>query len=251
MKILTAKYLQEYIHQTNILKQDIEFFLNASKTLDFTYLTESSSVYSSNIEGNTLNLNTFMNARMNRNKPKDTLEIENLIAAYTYAQNNILNEKNFLASHELASKTLLIKSKQWVYRNDKIWVFGSSWLIYLAIESEFINSKMNYLFDDITELLSKKLTESEVFYYASLIHLMFVHVHPFTDGNGRLARILEKWFLSSILGIEFWKISSEQFYKENRNEYYKNINLWVNYYELDYSRCLPFLLMLPKSLMLR
>ncbi len=112
MKILTAKYLQEYIHQTNILKQDIEFFLNASKTLDFTYLTESSSVYSSNIEGNTLNLNTFMNARMNRNKPKDTLEIENLIAAYTYAQNNILNEKNFLASHELASKTLLIKSKQ-------------------------------------------------------------------------------------------------------------------------------------------
>lgn len=84
---------------------------------------------------------------------------------------------------------------------------------------------MNYLFDDITELLSKKLTESEVFYYASLIHLMFVHVHPFTDGNGRLARILEKWFLSSILGIEFWKISSEQFYKENRNEYYKHINL--------------------------
>ena len=36
---------------------------------------------------------------------------------------------------------------------------------------------------------------------------------------------------------------------EKRNTYYKNINLGVNYYELDYSQCLPFLTILPKELL--
>lgn len=58
---------------------------------------------------------------------------------------------------------------------------------------------MHELFDDIRMLLDMELTEKEVFYYASLIHLMFVHIHPFADGNGRSARLLEKWFITSSL----------------------------------------------------
>jgi len=37
------------------------------------------------------------------------------------------------------------------------------------------------------------LTDSELF-FAALIHLVFVKIHPFDDGNGRAARLLEKWF---------------------------------------------------------
>jgi Fic family protein len=107
---------------------------------------------------------------------------------------------------------------------------------------------MSELFTDIKVLLEKPLSDMEVFYYASLIHLTFVHIHPFADGNGRSARLLEKWFLASKLGKELWKLPSEQYYKENRNVYYQNINLGANYYELDYEKCLPFLLMLPESL---
>ena len=104
------------------------------------------------------------------------------------------------------------------------------------------------LFENINYLLNKKLIKEEVFYYASLIHLIFVHIHPFSDWNGRCARILEKWFISEKLWQFFWKLWSEEFYKENRSKYYENINLWVNYYELDYEKSIPFLLMLPKSL---
>jgi Fic family protein len=84
---------------------------------------------------------------------------------------------------------------------------------------------MRELFADIIILLGENLSTEEVFYYASLIHLILVHIHPFSDGNGRSARLLEKWFLVSKLGKEYWKISSEQYYKEHRNEYYQNINL--------------------------
>lgn len=107
---------------------------------------------------------------------------------------------------------------------------------------------MQELFDDISTLLEREMGAEEAFYYGSLIHLVFVHIHPFADGNGRSARLLEKWFVASKLGKDFWKLSSEHFYKEHRDEYYQNINLGVNYYELNYEKSLPFLLMLPTSL---
>jgi Fic family protein len=40
---------------------------------------------------------------------------------------------------------------------------------------------MKKLFLDIKILLEKKLSLEEIFYYASLIHLKFVHIHPFSD----------------------------------------------------------------------
>jgi Fic family protein len=103
---------------------------------------------------------------------------------------------------------------------------------------------MKNLFEDINFLINSKLTQEEVFYYASMIHLIFVHIHPFSDWNWRNARLLEKWFLVSKLWDDFWKFESEKYYKENRWDYYKNINLWVKYYEIDYSKSLEFLLML-------
>jgi len=57
--------------------------------------------------------------------------------------------------------------------------------------------------------------------------------------DGRAARLLEKWFLSSYLGRRAWQIPSEQHYKEHRAAYYKNIKIGLNYYELNYDLCVP------------
>ena len=107
---------------------------------------------------------------------------------------------------------------------------------------------MKYFFNSISTLLESKLTEEEVFYFASLIHLRFAHIHPFRDGNGRAARLLEKWFIAQKLGKEFWKIPSEEFYKNNQAKYYETISLGVNFYELNYDKCLSFLEILPNCL---
>jgi len=248
MKILTNKYFEKYKNSLENFLDILDKLKISQKDLDFDYLTQSSSVFSSNIEWNSLDINSFMNFKMNNNITKDVEEIENLIIAYEFAQNNKLNEKNFLKTHEILSKTLLIKSKRGVYRDDKVWVFWKEWLIYLAIEAEYVDKKMKELFEDIEFLLNEDITKEEVFYYASLIHLKFVHLHPFSDWNGRGARLLEKWFISEKLGKDFWKLRSEEYYKDNRESYYKNINLWVNYYELHYNNCNNFLLMLFESL---
>jgi Fic family protein len=76
-----------------------------------------------------------------------------------------------------------------------------------------------------------------------------VKIHPFNDGNGKTARLLEKWFLSTILGENAWYIGSEHYYYNNLQAYYHNLRrVGLLYEELDYEKAIPFLLMLPSCL---
>jgi Fic family protein len=252
MRVTDKKYYNEYINQIgkeipNLIEQ-YDFTENSG---NFSYLTKASAVYSSNIEGNTIDLNSFMNYELSKSKFKPTKEIEeieNLITAYEFAQKTALTERNMLESHKILSKTLLIKSKRGKYREEPVGVFGKSGLIYLAIEPEYIEKEMKTFFDDITKLLSENLNEKEVFYHASLIHLIFVHIHPFMDGNGRIARLIEKWFIAEKLGKDFWKIPSEEYYKNHQEKYYEAIDIGINYYELNYDKCINFLELLPSCM---
>jgi len=252
MRITDKKYFEKYLTTTgNKIPLLIEKYDFSDSNGGFDYLTKSSAVYSSNIEGNSIDLNSFMNYELSKGKfkiGKEIEEIENLIIAYELAQKNDLTENNLLTCHKILSETLLIKSKRGKYRIEQVGVFGKLGMAYLAVEPEFVEKEMKILFNDILELLDKSLTQQEVFYFASLIHLRFVHIHPFRDGNGRAARLLEKWFISKKLGKDFWKIPSEEHYKLNQKEYYNAINLGVNFYELDYDKCLSFLELLPDCL---
>ena len=81
---------------------------------------------------------------------------------------------------------------------------------------------------------------------AAFIHLVFVKIHPFTDGNGRTARLLEKWFLPQKSGAKAWFFPSEKNYYQHHQTYYNHLRaLGLEYPELDYGKALPFLLMLP------
>ncbi len=118
----------------------------------------------------------------------------------------------------------------------------------MAVKPEFVAQEMKVFFQDINELISSELNEIEVFYYASFIHLQLAHIHPFRAGNGRAARLIEKWFVAEKLGRDFWKMPSEEYYKKNQAKYYETISLGVNFYELNYNKCIGFLEMLPNCL---
>lgn len=252
MRVNERKYLDIYKNsignEISKLITDFDFSKNRG---GFEYLTKASAVYSSNIEGNSIDVNSYMNYEMNKDKfkaGKEIEEIEDLIEAYVFAQTNRLNEKNLLNCHKIFSATLLIRSKRGKYRIEKVGVFGKEGLAYMAVEPEFVEKEMKLFFQDVSELISSDLNETEVFYFASLIHLRFAHIHPFRDGNGRAARLIEKWFVAEKLGHDFWKMPSEEYYRNNQAKYYETINLGVNFYELNYDKCIGFLALLPNCL---
>ncbi len=156
--------------------------------------------------------------------------------------------KNILKTHEIFTRSILLKKERGKIRSVKVGVRSEGRLIYLAIEPEFVKKELEKLFEDIAFLLSNNLTIGEVFYYAAYIHLVFVNIHPFVDGNGRVTRLIEKWFLAKKLGASAWLITSEKNYWDKRAVYYKNLQIGVNYDEVKYEKSIPFLLMLPNAL---
>jgi Fic family protein len=218
---------------------------------DFKFYLANAAVHSSNIEGNTVSFDTYLkSSEFNLHlKTKEIKEIEDLIAAYQFAKENDLTLDNTLKAHAILTTAILIKKERGKIRKVKVGVRSEGRLIYLAIEPEFVKKELEKLFADIAILLKTNLTTTEIFYYAAYIHLVFVNIHPFVDGNGRATRLIEKWFLAKILGNDVWCINSEKNYWDNRPTYYKNLQFGVNYYEVKYEQSIPFLLMLPDALL--
>ncbi len=255
LKLITAEYLTEYSNKLDVDWFEIFNQLRVKSNYsaeDFEYYLIASSLFSSKIEGNTLDANSFFRNRGNKKFPKkkEVQEIEDLVKAYQFASENKLNKTNFLKIHALLSKTLLPIKEQGKIRKEQVGVRDSKSMkpVYLAVEPQFVNKELIQLFADIAELMKRDLSHKEIFYYASMIHLWTAKIHPFMDGNGRSARLLEKWFLVTKLGMSAWSINTEKYYWDNRPAYYQNIALGYNYYALHWERCIPFLMMLPMSL---
>ena len=222
----------------------------AEESHDFRFLLDCAAVYSSNIEGNTLDLNSFLNSRMSprKHRPKEAQEIEDLVSAYEYAKTHDLCEKNMLHAHKMLSREFVAASRQGVYRQEPVGVFSQQGLEYMAVEAHFAPQEMRTVFTIVSKLLSVKRSVPEYFFWASWLHLMIALIHPFSDGNGRTARLCEKWFLAVALGEQSFGLPSEEHYWENRSLYYAVLKLGVNYWEADISKAFPFFALLPEAL---
>lgn len=221
-------------------------------TPDFSFYTSVASVFSSKIEGEEIELDSYIRHKRDRIPflPDYTRKIDDLYAAYQFAQSSKLNEENVKQAHRILSSHILSGTWQGRYRTGNMYVAADNGSIeYVAAHPGSVSEEMSKLFADIHDLLSAKLSAGESFYYASMIHLVMVKIHPFNDGNGRTARLLEKWFLAEKLGEKAWYLQSERMYYQHHREYYNNLRvLGLEYEALDYGKAGAFAKMLISGL---
>lgn len=254
MKILNEKYFDQYKEK---LKVDLLTALEEVKEIEltsqsFTFYTSVAVISSSRIEGEQMEIDSYLKHKMQDIEylPELVEKPNDLFQAYLFAGKNKLTKKNFLQSHEMLSKHLLPEKWRGVYRRNEMLVMEhkTGKIQFEAAPFSIVEAEMEKLWDDISKLLKRKLSNEEIFFYASFIHVTFVSIHPFNDGNGRAGRLLEKWFLFQILGETAWYIQSEKFYYHHVNDYYKNLNRLGTFYEkLDYAKADKFLQMLPNA----
>jgi Fic family protein len=255
LQIIPNSFFESY---EKLVLNDVEQDFTKVKEIEikadtFNFYTSVSVITSSKIEGEVIEVDSYLKHKLQKiaylkdlvQKPNDLYE------AYVFAQNNTLSKKNFFEAHKLLSKHLLLAKARGKVRQLEMVIMQheTNRIQYEAAAKIIVKQEFERLFQDIDILLKMELSIKEVFYYASFIHLVFVNIHPFEDGNGRAARLLEKWFLAEKLGKMAWCIASEQFYYKNVADYYKNLAvLGFNYENLDYSKALGFLRMLPDSI---
>ncbi len=249
-KVLVEDYLKNV--PTN-LTETFDRLIDAEiSTNTFSFYTSVASVFSSKIEGEDIELDSYIKHKKFGVEflPDYTKKIDDLYNAYTFAKKNKLNQNNISEVHKILSQHILATHNQGKIRTQNMYVSTTDGKIeYVAATPYEVPSEMDKFYEDIEVLLNLKLTIEEVFYYAAMIHLVFIKIHPWNDGNGRSARLIEKWFLAQKLGDKAWFIQNEKNYYQKHQSYYKNIRLLgLEYAELNYSQALPFLLMLPNSL---
>ena len=253
--MLTNNLLNTYL---SLLDIDIKSAFTEVKerewTVDnFRFYTAVSVMSSSRIEGEQLDVDSYVKHKVLNIEylPNLTEKPDDLYLAYEFARDNALTLENFYKVHSIATIHLLPASQRGVVRTGNMVIMEqqTNRIQYEAALAGIVKKEFELFWSELAELIDKPLSIEETFYYAAFIHLIFVKIHPFNDGNGRTARLLEKWFLATKLGEKAWYIGSEYYYYQNLQAYYNNLaKIGLFYDELNYEKGLPFLQMLPNAL---
>lgn len=177
------------------------------------------SIYSSlAIEANSLSLNSVKRIIDNKLVLGDRKEIQEVKNANELYENideyNWKNEEDFLKAHTLLMK--YFEDDNGYYRNHGEAVKKGDEIIYIAPESILVPTLMKSLF--------KLLNDNEIhpLILSAIFHYYFVYIHPFSDGNGRIARFWVSLILTS-WNSNFKYIPIEEEMYLNQEEYYASI----------------------------
>ena len=170
------------------------------------------------IEANSLTLFDIENITQNRpiiGKKDEVQEVKNAIEAYNKINTyNYKSEKDFLKVHQIMMK--YFDEDNGEYRTHGEGVEKDDVVIYMAPDSIIVPSLMRSLFDFINT------SDLNTIILAAIFHYYFVVVHPFSDGNGRLARFWVSLMLINYNNnFEFIPIEEEIYL--NQKEYYSAI----------------------------
>ena len=173
------------------------------------------------IEANSLSLNQVkdvIEGKVVLGPLKEIQEVKNAYNAYSNITNfDGYSEQDLLKAHFLLTNSVCDLPGK--YRNHGEGVFDGSKVIFVAPPHDLVPSLMKDLFKWL-----KNDEETPMLIKSCIFHYEFVFIHPFSDGNGRLARLWQNILLCKWKPV-FEYIPIESFIKKYQPEYYNKIAL--------------------------
>ena len=207
--------IMEKIGQTN-------YFENLNRFPELRRKTRIMSIHSSlAIENNQLSLfqvEDVINGNTVIGEQKDIQEVKNAYKAYEELDNIDPYSISDLKKIQ-GIMTYLIEDDAGKFRNHGEGVFDGDKCIFMAPPENIVPTLMDNLFN---WMKSAKDTVNPLI-LSSIFHYEFVFIHPFSDGNGRTARLWQTAILAHWKEL-FKYLPIESIIRENQEEYYKVID---------------------------
>lgn len=179
------------------------------------------SIHSSlKIEANSLSLGQVrdvINGKTVLGEQKEILEVKNAYAAYEHLSDiNPYDIKDLKKIHGVMTNNILRESGE--FRSGEEGVFNGDECIFMAPPAKFVPQLVSELFD----WMKKNHNQVHPLIMSCTFHYEFVFIHPFSDGNGRMARLWQTAILSKWKTI-FEYIPIESQIEKFQEEYYEVI----------------------------
>ena len=179
------------------------------------------SIHSSlKIEANSLSLGQVrdvINGRAVLGEQREIQEVKNAYSAYErIAEINPFDIIELKEMHGVMTRYLVDESGE--FRRGEEGVFNGDRCIFMAPPAKLVPELMSDLFD----WLNRCKEEVHPLIMASVFHYEFVFIHPFSDGNGRMARLWHSAFLTKWNPL-FEYIPIESQIEKFQEEYYDAI----------------------------
>ena len=179
------------------------------------------SIHSSlKIEANSLTISQVrdvINGKTVLGEQKEIQEVKNAYMAYeNLSEINPYSVESLKEFHGIMTKYLVDEAGQ--FRKGEEGVFNGDVCIFVAPPARFVPDLMAELFD----WMEKNHKTVHPLILSAVFHYEFVFIHPFADGNGRMARLWHTALLSAWKPV-FEYITIESQIEKFQNEYYEAI----------------------------
>ncbi len=179
------------------------------------------SIHSSlKIEANSLSLGQVrdvINGKMVLGEQKEIQEVKNAYAAYErFSEIQPFSIKSIKLFHGIMTKYVVEESGD--FRRGEEGIFNGDECIFMAPPAQFVPQLM----DDLFAWMKEEKNNVHPLIMSSVFHYEFVFIHPFADGNGRMARLWHTAMLAKWKPV-FEYIPIESQIEKFQNEYYEAI----------------------------
>lgn len=176
INLISKNYSKKYLLDKSLWK------IEKDRIVSFIYNTNA-------IEGNTLSIEetkSVLDGKKIKSKERDMKEVENMKECidFIFDYNGEFTQELILKLHYAEQLGLMPDAGK--YRNVNVRVGN-----YVCPEWQ----KVPELMKEFLEWYTFAKKQISAFELASLVHLKFVRIHPFRDGNGRMARLLMNFIL--------------------------------------------------------